>query len=256
MPRRLTVYGHRGAPLELPENSIASFARALELGVDAIETDCHMTRDGVVVLAHDPRGTRTAGCDDEIRDRPWSTVSRWDLGRGFVDARGERSLVGAGHRPPTFEEALAAFPGARFNVDAKQEEPNMIPALLRLIRRADACARVRIASFSQTNLARVRRAGYEGETALGPHEVVALRVGPRWLASRVVQGARAMIPTRQGPVDLSSRAFIERCHRLGVAVDYWTVDDPGEARELFARGADGVVTNDPRTMVAAARAMV
>lgn len=254
MTRRLTVYGHRGAAAELPENTLASFARALEVGADAIETDCHMTRDGVIVLAHDERGDRMAGEATEIRAEPWSRVRRWDAGRGFADGGGARPYEGKGYHPPTFAEALAAFPSVAFNVDAKQEEPNMIPALLRVIRGAGAEGRVRIASFSQKNLERVRAAAYEGETSLGPREVVALLALPAWLARRIVKGTAAQIPPRQGPVDLASPSLFERARRLGVRVDYWTIDEPARARELFERGASGVVTNDPRVIAPVARA--
>ena len=56
-----TVYAHRGASFELPENTLESFRLALDLGADAIETDAHMTRDGRIVLSHDATGERAAG---------------------------------------------------------------------------------------------------------------------------------------------------------------------------------------------------
>jgi glycerophosphoryl diester phosphodiesterase len=58
-----------------------------------------------------------------------------------------------------------------------------------------------------------------------------------------------MIPTSHGPLQLDRRRFIRRCRSLGLRVDYWVVNDPGVARDLLARGATGIITDDPRTIV-------
>jgi glycerophosphoryl diester phosphodiesterase len=99
------LYAHRGAPLELPENSLPSFARALELGADALEIDVHMTRDGHVVVCHDPSGLRTAGVAREVRECALTEIKRWDLSSRF--------RPGACTGPvnvPTLDEVLGAFP--------------------------------------------------------------------------------------------------------------------------------------------------
>jgi len=176
------IYAHRGASFELPENTLESFALALELGADALETDAHLTRDGVVVLSHDETGERAAGVKRAIADSVLSEVQRWDIAARFTPRRPGLFTTGVRYRIPTLEEALAAFPGVTFNVDAKQTAPDMIPALLRVIHRADAEKRVRIASFSTRNLVRARSLGYRGETGLSPTEVARLMFVPRGLA--------------------------------------------------------------------------
>src|SRR5450432_2335644 len=77
------VYAHRGARVELPENTMPAFRRALELGADALEIDCHMTKDGVVVVSHDPTGERMAGEKRAIREESFEIVRDWDVSRGF-----------------------------------------------------------------------------------------------------------------------------------------------------------------------------
>jgi glycerophosphoryl diester phosphodiesterase len=246
-----TIYAHRGACAELPENTLEAFALARDLGAGAIETDAHMTRDGRIVLAHDASGERTAGVARAIRDLTLSEVRRWDVAARFVPARPGVFTGGTPYRIPLLEEALEAVPALVFNVDAKQTVPDMIPALLRAIRGARAEDRVRIASFSGRNLARVRALGYPGETALSPSEVARIMFVPRpalrWLRPA---GHAAQVPRRAYGVSFTSQQAIDRLHEAGVRVDFWTIDDAEEAAALFARGADGVMTDDIRALTA------
>jgi glycerophosphoryl diester phosphodiesterase len=248
------VYAHRGASFELPENTLEAFGLALELGADAIETDAHMTRDGRIVLSHDPTGERAAGVRRAISDATLAEVRTWDVGARFVPRRPGRFTVGQRFRMPTLDEALEAYPDVVFNVDAKQVVPDMIPTLIRSIRSAKAEDRVRIASFSTRNLARARALGYAGETGLSPNEVARLMFVPRaalrWLRP---SGRAAQVPRRAYGVVFASQRAIDRFHALGLRVDFWTIDDPSEAERLFAMGADGVMTDDPRAVCAARR---
>lgn len=243
------VYAHRGASFELPENTLEAFELALALGADAIETDAHMTRDGAIVLSHDPTGARAAGVKRAIADATLAEVRTWDVGARFVPRRPGVFRGGARFAMPTLDAALDAFPEVVFNVDAKPTSPGVIPALLRAIRQARAEERVRIASFSTRNLVRARRLGYPGETGLSPIEVARAMIAPRaalrWLR---VRGHAAQVPRQAYGIRFARAAAIDRLHALGLRVDFWTIDDPAEAARLFAMGADGVMTDDPRTL--------
>ena len=96
----------------------------------------------------------------------------------------------------------------------------------------------------------VRRRKYAGETGLARMEMAALLALPA-LAWRSLPytGSAAQIPTHQGRVRLDRAPFIAKCHSLGLRVDFWTIDDPAEARRLLALGADGIMTNDPAALV-------
>ncbi|MBI5544323.1 MAG: glycerophosphodiester phosphodiesterase [Deltaproteobacteria bacterium] len=240
------LYAHRGAAAELPENTLAAFRRALELGADALETDAHLTRDGHLVLSHDPSGRRMAGVNREIRRCTLAEVRSWDAGWGFVDREGRRPFAGKGLRFPTLEEALAELPQALFNVDLKQRSPDMIPATLELLRRMRAAERVLLASFHSAMLRHVRRLGYRGPTSSGRSEVARLALLP-WPLVRLAppRGTRVQVPPSVGAIRLASKTFLDRCHRLGIRVDYWTINAPDEALRLVALGADGIMTDDP-----------
>src|ERR1700727_2463127 len=93
-PRAPRLYAHRGAGIELPENTIPSFALAVGLGADALETEAHLTRDGHGVLSHDPTGARMCGVATSIADATLAEVQAWDAGAGSAHA-------GKGYRVPT-----------------------------------------------------------------------------------------------------------------------------------------------------------
>ena len=235
------LYAHRGASKELPENTLEAFALALELGATALETDAHLTRDGRVVLSHDPSGMRMAGVARAIRDVTLREVQAWRAGEGDV-----RLQI------PTLDDALARFPKTFFNVDAKETRIDMMPALVRCIRNAGAESRVRIASFSATNLRRARELRYAGPIGLAPSELARMMMLPMPVARRMnIRGDAAQVPRRAWGFTFASQAAIDRLHALGVRVDFWTIDDPSEARRLLSLGADGIMTDDVRRVAAA-----
>src|SRR5690242_3140965 len=96
---RVTLYAHRGAAAEQPENTLPSFERALALGADALEMDVHATRDGVIVVSHDPDGARMTGVRRALAAATWDEVRTWDAGWGFAEAGGGpgRPFAGRGY---------------------------------------------------------------------------------------------------------------------------------------------------------------
>ncbi len=227
------IYAHRGASAELPENTMAAFRRAAALGVDALELDIHATRDGVLVVSHDPDGRRLAGVAARLADLTWDEALRWD--------------VGGGERLPRFEDVVTEFAHLPLNVDLKRD---IADATVALLRRLGAEERVCLASFQVSTMRRVRALGYRGPTALSRPEVLvalgvpaSLRIGP----------LRCRSQRAQLPLSLARPWVVRRMKALGLAVDFWTVDDPDLARRLVALGADGIMTNDPRRVVPALR---
>jgi glycerophosphoryl diester phosphodiesterase len=249
------LYAHRGASAELPENTLPAFRRALEIGgVDALEMDVHLTSDGHPIVSHDESAQRMGGVAARWSDLRLEDAQRIDLGRGFIAPDGSRPHAGKGFRAPSFDEVLRELPGVRLNVDIKQMQPPMVSPLLRVIRAARAEDRVTLASFRTRTLIGVRQRGYGGETALAQNEVAALCALPiRAIQALPFVGDCAQVPVRVGPINLASAWFIRKCHLLGMRVDFWTINDPAEARRLIALGADGIMTDDPGRMAPALR---
>lgn len=242
------VFGHRGAGAERPENTLGSFEVALLRGADVLEMDVHLSRDGVVVVFHDDSGRRMAGVPREVRDTTYAELRRWDVGYGYRNGAGERCHLGAGFRIPSFDEVLEAFPHTPLNVDIKARFPAIERDVIEVIRRHGAEERVLLASFYDDVLDRVRALGYRGPTGLSRSELQRLWVTPTAMLSRgliVIRGQAAQVPLRHGPIRFDRAAFIEKCHRLKIRVDYWTVNDAPTALHLASLGADGIITDDP-----------
>jgi glycerophosphoryl diester phosphodiesterase len=242
----MIVYGHRGASKERPENTMEAFRFALELGADAIETDVHVTRDGAVVVHHDPDGARTAGDPRRIDAMTLKEVRAWDVAT-MDRARGGRVVADAPHRVPTFDELLEEV-DVRINVDVKSEAPSAVERVLEVVQRHDAAGRVLLTSFHDAVVRDIWRRGYRGETGLARNGVL-LALAPGLPRPFWPRGARVQIPVAMGPLSLASRRTILRLHARGLAVDYWVVDDPALACRLRDDGADGVMSDDVREVV-------
>jgi len=241
------LYAHRGAAAERPENTLVAFQRAVEIGVDSLELDVHLARDGVLVVAHDDNAMRMCGSPLKWSDIDAADAARLDAGWGFVTAEGARPFAGKGIGVPTFESILIEFPRMHVNVDLKGEDA--VKAMLELVRRLHAEDRVTLASFHTATMVAVRRRGYGGETALSQGEVATLLAMPALLWRQLpFTGTAAQIPTHQGPLRFDRATFIAKCHSLGLRVDFWTIDDPTEAQRLLGLGADGIITNDPAAL--------
>src|SRR5262245_45669776 len=118
-PRRL--YAHRGASIERPENTLPAFEGAVEIGVDVLEMDVHLTRDEHLIVMHDDSAFRTCGAQVAWRDIDLEEAQRLDAGWGFVASDGSRPFAGKGIRVPTFVEVLERFPTTHLNVDLKSD---------------------------------------------------------------------------------------------------------------------------------------
>jgi glycerophosphoryl diester phosphodiesterase len=248
------VYAHRGAAAELPENTLPSFRRALELGADALETDVHLTADGEIVATHDEDAFRVAGVARAIGSATLGEVKSWDAGHAFVDGRGEKPFVGRDFRIPTLGELLTELPPVRLNVDLKSEDPRLVTRFIELVRKHGAEDRVVGASFFRSTLVRLRGSGWRGESSLARSEFVACWLAPAWLWRARPPATRAQIPTHSGALRFATPRTLAKLHRLGLRVDFWTINDPAEARALVALGADGIMTDDPARIVPAVRA--
>ena len=251
MTRHIELFGHRGACAEFPENTFASFARALEVGVTTIESDVHITKDGVIVMSHDDTGMRMANVAAQIRASTFDEVTKWDVGWGFERQAHHRAplvrpFINTGARIPSLEEFLVRYPTVPLNLDVKQESPPMVRPLLDLLAAHGALSRVTLASFHPEVLNTIRAERFTGQMVLGPQQLRRVLALPRSiLVDSAGLGHRAQVPVRHGVIPFGSKWFIDKCHALGIFVDFWTINSPTEAVRLADLGADGIMTDDP-----------
>lgn len=244
---RPRIIAHRGGGAEAAENSMAAFAHARGLGVRHLETDAHVTADGVVVLSHDPVVDRTFDGTGAIVDMTWREVS------ALRNASGDRM--------PTLAEALEAFPDAWFNIDAKSDE--VVDPLLDVLASHDAFGRVMLASFEYERLERIRTSPHEGiSTSLCRAEVIRLLAAAKtatnpstWWVPGPRRGVRAVqVPETYGPLRIVDARFVAAAHARGLAVHVWTVNDAPSMTRLADMGVDGIVTDRPTMLLGLLRA--
>ena len=247
---RPILFGHRGASIELPENTLEAFELAVELGADALETDVHVTADGAVVIHHDASALRMAADRRLVRSLRLEEVSRLNVGFGFR-AKDGTGLPDRSFRAPLLAEALERFPNQRFNIDIKPEH-GAVSLVMDVVKKYGAEQRVLLTSFYDSVVREVRRNGYRGETGLAQKEAIRALLlpasAPRWLAP---SGQRIQLPVRVGPVDLVTKSLIDRLHQQGLKVDFWVINDVATARKAEAAGADGIMTDDVRLIAGA-----
>lgn len=215
---------HRGGAGDAPENTMASFARAVELGYVYLETDVQVTADGVLLAFHDDDLSRTCGRPGRISELPWTEVAS-----ARVDGR---------EPIPRLDDLVEAFPDARWNIDCKSDAA--VPGLVAAVRRHRLASRCCLGSFSDSRLHRLRRElGSDVLTSMGPRQIAGLKLLGRRGPSPVAQ-----VPVRHGRIPVLDRRFVGRAHRAGVHVHVWTIDDPVEITRLLDLGVDGVISDD------------
>jgi glycerophosphoryl diester phosphodiesterase len=215
-----------------PENTLLAFAKALAVGVTHVETDVHVSADGVAVISHDPDLKRLLGRRATIAHLTSTELRRLDLGYG----QGYCTLV----------EALDGFPDLRFNIDIKIG--GAVLPTVEAIRSAGATRRVLVGSFSpRRRLAAVRMlpgvaTSVSARGAIGA--VAAARAGSLRSLRRILRDIQAV---QLPPSVLRMPAFTPRTiaafHAAGVEIHAWTINDPAEMDRLLALGVDGLVTD-------------
>ncbi|GAB2978123.1 glycerophosphodiester phosphodiesterase [Nocardioides montaniterrae] len=232
---RPIAFAHRGGAyhpeIEGLENTLVAFQHAFDLGYRYLETDVHLTKDGVLLAAHDT-------VLDRVSDRTGAIV---DLTLEQV----REARVGGREQLPTFESLLDAFPDARFNVDLKA--PGTASALADLAERRALRERIMVGSFSRARLEEFRRLTHGTvATSAHPAEIAAYRLSPTLAIARRLGGtafAALQVPHRRGPLTVVTPRFVRRAHAAGVQVHVWTIDDPAEMHELLDMGVDGLFTD-------------
>jgi glycerophosphoryl diester phosphodiesterase len=226
------AFAHRGGAGDWPENTMAAFEHAVGLGYTYLETDVHVTADGILVAFHDDVLDRVTDRRGRIADLPWSEV-----GAARVD----------GQAIPLLSDILEAWPHVRVNIDAKHD--GAVEPLVGVIEGARAHDRVCVAAFSDRRLARFRRLTGGGVcTAAGPGEIARLRLASFGPANRHPAAACAQVPVRFGRVRIVDAAFINACRRRGLQVHVWTIDEAAEMGRLLDLGVDGIMTDRPAVL--------
>lgn len=232
-PHARPVIAHRGASGLRPENTIAAFLLARELGADGIELDVRLSADGIVMVHHDPTLDRTTDQTGRLDRRTMAELGRVDAGQG--------------EGVPTLAAALEAAGGLPVLIELKEARA-AVPAL-EVVRHLGAERQVAFASFMPQALAPLRGQGIPLGATRPEIALAALGSAVGWPPTRAGFDFFAVPYKWKDFLTVPTRRFIARARRQERLVHVWTVDDPAVARTLWGRGVRGILTNRPEAIL-------
>ncbi|MGW6292871.1 glycerophosphodiester phosphodiesterase [Streptomyces sp. NPDC055058] len=214
----LTI-GHRGVMGVEPENTLRSFVAAQESGLDVIELDLHLSKDGVLVVMHDPDVDRTTDGTGAIADQTLAELRALD--------------AGGGERIPVFEEVLDAV---RAPLQAEIKDVQAARALAEVMNARDLAGRVEVSSFHDEAIAEIARLVPGVRTAL-----VASRYGTDVVDRAVAAGASTVcLNIRRLTLEI-----VEHARKADLRIIGWVVNTQDHLRLVRALGLDGATTDYP-----------
>jgi glycerophosphoryl diester phosphodiesterase len=237
---RALIIAHRGESHDAPENTLAAVRLAWERGDDAAEIDVHLTKDGRIVVIHDDNTLRTAHRYGEVSKLTLEQLRQLDVGR-FKGKRWAKEKI------PMLEEVLDTVPaGKKLFIEIKVDA-GILAELNRVLKRSSRSPdQVVLVGMDLHTMEILKK-------ALPRYHVywVCSMKDEKKLATKGNPGEGLIARAHQTGLDgLDIEAskkvdedFIARVKRAGMKLYVWTVDDPEEARRLFAGGVDGIATN-------------
>jgi len=229
------VIAHRGASSYAPENTLAAFDLALEMGVRHIELDVNLTSDGHIVVIHDDTVDRTTNGSGPVTRHTLVALRALDAGSWFGDKF-------AGERIPTFHEVLERYKGrAHLHTEIKGHSPSLAQRTADLIRMHGMEEQVTITSFQNVRLEEMR--AYAPELPTG------------WLvvevSEAIIAQARAMGVTQLCPrANTVTSELVRRLHAEDFVARAWGVTTEELMQQVVQAGADGMTINFPDKLMA------
>jgi len=232
---RPTIFGHRGASAYAPENTIAAFKLAIEQGAEAIELDTMLSRDGMVVVIHDPTINRTTNGEGKVVDFTIDELKEFDAGILFGESY-------TGERIPTLNEVFESVGNKTFiNIELKNylsPLDRLTEKVAKLVKHHNLEERILFSSFSPLALVQIQR--------ILPTVPIGLLATPgitgawarsfigRWLPFQAIH---------PGHHD-TNQELIQKCHNHGFRVHAYTINDRKTMMKLFSWNIDGIITDD------------
>jgi glycerophosphoryl diester phosphodiesterase len=236
MPRSILAIGHRGAAGHMPENTMPSFEKALELSADALEFDVALSSDGVPVVIHDDTLDRTTDGRGPVESLSYEELRRLDAG----------SWKAVPTALPSLADVLAAFASRTLlNLEIKESarRVDLVDACAEMVREHRAVEQVVFSSFDHDALHLLR------------HVLPEARIGVLSVAAGIERAFRCAAELRaenlHPPVMLANRAIVDRAHAAGWNVWTWTANSAEIIEEVLRSGVDGVFSDFPERVIAA-----
>ena len=228
------IIAHRGASAYAPENTIAAFIKALEMGAGGIELDVQLSRDGYPVVIHDERIDRISDGSGWVKDKTLKELQTLDFGSWF-------SPFYQGETIPTLEQVMEILAewDILLNIELKNGPvfyPGIEEKVISLVKRFQMEDRVIISSFNHYSIVEVKKIAENIKIA----PVYMAGLYKPWNYAKELNAA-AVHPYVYGLMP----EIIKGCKENGIDINTFTVDEPEDIKRLAAAGVDGIITNVP-----------
>jgi glycerophosphoryl diester phosphodiesterase len=221
--------------------------QAVALGVDAVEFDVHLSRDGQLMVMHDPTLDRTTEERGPLANRTAAELRRIDAGYWFTTDGGRTyPWRGRGATVPSFDEVVESLPRA-LPLIVELKTPAATEAIRAAIHRHALAPRVIVAGFSAQSVRPLRGEGF----AIGASTGDVVRALPRALIGRQVTPScdAFCIPPSHNGIPVPIRAIVNALRASRTVVHVWTINDRRQALRLWQAGVNGIISDDPGVML-------
>jgi glycerophosphoryl diester phosphodiesterase len=249
---RPLVIAHQGGDGLWPGDTLFAFQHAVDLGADVLEMDIHITRDGTLVVMHDEAVDRTTDGSGEIESLTLAELKQLDAGYDWSPDEGQSfPYRGQGITIPTLEEIFQAFPGRRMTIEIKTTNASMAKPFCDLIRQYDMQNKVLVASFLDERMQEFRTECPEVATSSAKDETTAFVLMTKPFLGRLYSPKfqSLQVPKKSSGITVMTEAFVRAAHERGLAVEPWTINDPGQMKLYIEWGVDGIITDRPDLML-------
>ena len=230
----MQIIGHRGAAGLAPENTWTSFDKALSLGVDAIETDVHATKDGELVLIHDKDLSRTTNGSGTVQDTMWSTIKTLDAGAWF-------SKEHTGERVPRLSETLSHY-GKKTHIVLEVKQTGIESRVLQMVKDMDLLEDVTFSSFFPSIVNNLKNNAPEAKVGS-----LTIDAKPETTQRVLDAGLDQICP----PAAFLTTKLVEHWHASGLEVRAWGIKDDALMHAAIRVGVDGMTIDFPHRLIRA-----
>jgi glycerophosphoryl diester phosphodiesterase len=231
-----------------PGNTMPYLEGIAEIGVDMLEMDINMTKDGRIILMHDTTVDRTTNGSGAIPDLTLAEIQALEVGVNWSQDNGQTYPYRSQQlQVPTIDHVFERFPNYPMVIEIKQEEPSMVAPFCALIREYGMEEKVIVASFSDEVIKAFRRVCPTVATSPAGDEVrnyVLLNFA--FLSDILTPNYQAFqVPVESGGITVITPRFITAAHKRNLQVQVWTINDPAEMQRLIDLNVDGIMTDRP-----------
>jgi glycerophosphoryl diester phosphodiesterase len=246
------VLAHRGGADLRPENTFEAYDHAVDIGVDVLEIDVRISKDGEFVVIHDSTVDRTTDGTGRVEDKTVAELRSLDAGFKFTTDNGTSfPFRGKGIRIPTFRETLERYKGRNINIEVKQAPGEKSREFCETLRGRIDPKQTVVASASGDFLYPFRDTCPEYTTSATFTEVLDFLTRHKLGVSSSYSPAMRFlqIPAGFRYLTILDRSFASSAKSKGLGIHVWTINDANEMRRLIRLGVDGIVTDKPDLLI-------